>query len=149
MERKQKNAFTVVEIMVVVAIIATLAALSVVSMLRARANANETTAISGCRAIATGCQNYYVNATPHTYPATLSVLTSPTSDPPYIDVVLATGTRQGYTFAYNFVDAEHFRLNADPISPGRTGNRYFYVDETGVLRANGTQRASASDPPVE
>ncbi len=144
-----KEGFTLVEIMVVVAVIATLIAIAVPSMLRARVNANEVTAIAGSRAIATGSQNYYNNVTPHTYPSALSSLTTPASDPAYIDPVLASGTRQGYEYTYNLVDAEHFTLSANPTSPGRTGVRYFFVDETGVVRANASGPASATDPPVE
>jgi len=147
--RQKRKAFTLVEIMIVITIIATLAALAVSSMLRSRMNANEVAAIASCRAIATGNQNYYGNINPHTYPSSLTNLTTPTSDPPYIDAVLAGGTRQGYTFAYTFVDTEHFRLYADPESLGRTGVRHFFVDETGVLRANATSPASASDPPIQ
>jgi len=148
MMRQSSKGFTLIEIMIVVAIIATLATLAVSSMLRSRLNANEVTAIAGCRAISTGSQNYYVNVLPHTYPSALTDLTSPASDPAYIDTVLASGTRQGYGYTYQRVDAEHFTINAAPTSLGRTGNRYFFVDETGVIRANATQAAKATDPPV-
>ena len=141
--------FTLIEIMIVVAIVATLATLAITSMLRSRMNANEVAAIVGCRNIAAGSQNFYSSSNPHTYPSVLADLTNPVSNPAYIDSVLASGTRQGYTYTYALVDAEHFALNADPVSPNATGTRRFYVDQTGVLRANGTQAASASDPPVE
>ena len=147
--RQRQKAFTLIEIMVVVAIVATLAALAVSSMLRSRMNANELGAIAGCRTIATGSQNFYNNNNPHTYPSALSDLTSPASTPAYIDSVLASGTRQGYTYTYVLVDAEHFLLNADPVSPGTTGTRHFFVDQTGVLRANAAVAATETDPPVE
>ena len=147
--RQRQEAFTLIEIMIVVAIVATLAALAVSSMLRSRMNANELGAIAGCRTIATGSQNFYNNDNPHTYPSALFDLTSPTSNPAYIDSVLATGTRQGYIYTYALVDAEHFRLNADPVNPGTTGTRRFFVDQSGVLRANATAAATATDFPVQ
>lgn len=146
---KSLTGFTLVEIMVVIAIVATLAALAISSMLRSRMNANEVAAIAGCRSIATGSQNFYNSSSPHSYPSVLMDLTTPVSNPAYIDSVLASGTRQGYVYLYALVDAEHFTLNANPVSSGTTGNRRFFVDQTGVLRANGTQAASTSDPPVE
>lgn len=146
---QKKKGFTLVEIMIVVAIVATLLVISFSSMLRARLNANETTAIAGCRAISTSGQNYYASSNPHTYPPDLSALTAPAANPPYIDSILASGTRQGYAFTYSLVDTEHFNLNVNPVSVGRTGNRYFFVNETGVIRANMSQPASATDPAVE
>ena len=147
--KQERKGFTLVEIMIVVAIITTLAVLAISSMLRARMNANEMAAIAGSRSITTGSQNYYANSLPHTYAPSLASLTSPTSNPPYIDGVLANGTRQGYLYTYELVDPEHFTLNADPESPGRTGSRHFFVDETGVMRANAQAKASVGDTPVE
>lgn len=141
--------FTLVEIMIVIAIIATLAALAIPNMLRSRINANEMAAIASMRTIVTGAQNYYANKNPHTYPTVLTDLISPVSDPPYIDSVLATGSRQGYNFVYTFVDTERFTLRGGPSTPGRTGNRYFYADELGVIRGNATGPAGPSDPPIQ
>ena len=147
--RTHAKGFTLIEIMIVVAIVATLAALAVSSMLRSRMNANEVAAITGCRTITAGSQNFYASSNPHTYPSVLTDLILPTSNPAYIDSVLASGTRQGYTYTYNLVDAEHFTLTSVPTSVGTTGNRRFFVDQTGVIRANLTADATATDPPVE
>jgi len=141
--------FTLVEIMIAVAIIMTIAALAFSSVIRARQNANEMAAVTSCRTGATAAQNFYANAYPHTYPGALQDLALPDSDPPYIDSVLASGTRQGYSFTYNRIDPETFTLNADPTSPGKTGIRYFFVDETGVIKANATGQATAGDPAIE
>lgn len=150
----KKNGFTLIEIMVVVAIIAILAALAMPNLLRSRITANEIAAITGCRTISNACQSYYTNYTPHTYPPNgLNDLIAPASNPPYIDDALAQATdaahaKQGYYYIYTFTDAEHFTLNANPKVYTRTGNRYFYVDETGVIRANSTVVADSNDPPV-
>jgi len=141
--------FTLVEIMIVVAILATLATLAISGVLRARHNANEMAAIASCRTIVTAAQSFYANSYPHVYPNDLSDLVLPVSSPPYIDNVLASGTKQGYNFTYTFVDTESFTLTADPAVLGKTGTRYFFADETSVIKANSTGQAGPGDPIVE
>ena len=146
---KTEKGFTLVEIMVVVAVVMTLATLAISSVLRARQNANEMAAIASCRTIVSACQNYYASSYPHIYPSLLSDLIPPNSIPPYIDSVLASGTKQGYKFNYTFVDSESFTMNADPTSPGKTGSRYFFTNETGIIRANALGQAGSDDPVVQ
>ena len=141
--------FTLVEILIVVAIVMTLATLAISSVLRARHNANEMAAVAACRTIVTACQNFYSNTYPHAYPSGISELIAPVSDPPYIDSVLASGTKQGYNFVYNRVNSESFTLNANPKVLGKTGSRYFYADETSVIKASSTGQAGPGDPVVE
>jgi prepilin-type N-terminal cleavage/methylation domain-containing protein len=146
----RKRGFTLIEIMIVRAIISILATLAIPTMLRSRMNANELNAISSLRTISNGCQAFYSNTFPHSYPSELTDLISPTSKPPYIDSVLASGRKQGYDFSYSLIDSESFTLVADPITFGRTGGRHFFVDETGVIRATSEDRvATSSDPAVE
>lgn len=146
---KTRRGFTLVEIMIVVAILMTLATLAISSVLRARHNANEMAAVASCRSIVTACQNYYSGVYPHTYPSGLSDLVPPISSPGYIDSVLATGTKQGYTFTYARIDPESFTLNAAPTSVGKTGTRYFFADETSVIKANPNGPAGAGDEAVQ
>ncbi|MFH1853861.1 MAG: type II secretion system protein [Candidatus Omnitrophota bacterium] len=147
--RRVAKGFTLVEIMIVVAIVMTLATLAISSVLRARQNANEMAAVVACRTVVTATQNFYANSYPHAYPSSLSDLVPPISDPPYIDSVLASGTKQGYNFIYNRVNSESFALNANPTVIGKTGSRYFYADETSVIKANSSGPAGPSDPVVE
>ena len=146
---KSKKGFTLVEIMIVVAIVMTLATIAISSVLRARQNANELAAVAACRTIVTACQNFYANSFPHVYPAGLSDLIAPVSIPPYIDSVLASGTKQGYIFTYEFIDEESFKLNADPLVSGKTGTRHFFADETGTIKADAIGQAGSDDPVVE
>jgi hypothetical protein len=125
------------------------ATLVISNVLRARHNANEIAAIASCRTIVTGCQTFYANILPHTYPSGLSDLITPLSDPPYIDSVLASGTKQGYTFTYTMLNSESFNLNADPVVPGKTGTRHFFVDETGIIKSSSKGQAGLNDPVVE
>ena len=57
---------------------------------------------------------------------------------PFIDEVLATGTKSGYTFVINVDNAgdgdEAYTATARPVTYGRTGVRSFFLDESGVIR---------------
>lgn len=145
---KRNCGFTLIEIMVVVAVILIILVIALPNMLRSRMNANEIAAIGHCRLVSNACQSYYSNNMPHAYPTGLTDLVAPTSVPPYIDTALSSGKKQGYEFTYTFVNEDSFTLRANPKTPGRTGVRYFYVDETGVIRANASQEAGPTDTPV-
>ncbi|MDP2921816.1 MAG: type II secretion system protein [Candidatus Omnitrophota bacterium] len=129
--------FTLVEIMIVVAIISLLAAIAIPNLLRARHNANEAAAISALRTISTACESFRAAQTPPTYPANLAALGSAT--PAYIDGGLAAATaagsaKQGYYYTYALVSANQYTCTATPGVSGTTGTRVFFVDESGVLR---------------
>jgi prepilin-type N-terminal cleavage/methylation domain-containing protein len=141
--------FTLVEIIVVVAIIALLAAISIPLMIRNHITANEASAIASCRTIVSACQSYYSYSMPRVYPADLVVLgTAGPAGPAYIDNVLASGAKSGYDFTYARTSLVSFTLNADPQVPGRTGVRYFYSDETGRISAREGGPAGPGDPAI-
>lgn len=135
--------FTLVEIMIVLAIVIVLLTIAMPNFLRSRVIANETTALANCRAINNACQLYHINR--ETYPDSLTGLIEPASNPPYIDSTLATGRKQGYEFIYNLVDSGHFTLNANPLFLGLLKGRYFYMDETGSIRAKRDGPAGPTD----
>jgi type IV pilus assembly protein PilE len=146
---KNRLAFTLVEIMVVVSIVALLAAIAIPMMLRNQINTNETIAISACRTIVSACQSFYSSIIPRAYPAALTELgvAGPTG-PAFIDSTLAAGAKSGYTFTYTRPSSTSFTLNADPQVPGRTGVRFFYSDETGRITAREGGQAGPADPSI-
>lgn len=135
--------FTLLEIMIVLAIVVALLTIAVPGLLRSRVIANETAALTNCRAINNACQLYHMNQ--ENYPDSLSSMVEPVSNPPYIDTTLATGRKQGYAFIYKLVDADHFTLNANPISSGLLKGRYFYTDESGIIRVRKDGPAGPDD----
>ena len=141
--RLHRKGFTLVEIMIVVAIIALLAAIAIPNLLRARHNANESAAIAGLRTVSTALESYRAAQTPPVYPAALTNLSG--STPPYIDTTLSSGTKQGYTYAYTLIsNNQQYTCTATPQVSGTTGTRIFFVDETGVLRLS-----SAGGSPIQ
>ncbi len=139
--------FTLVEIMIVVAIISLLAAIAIPNLLRARHNANEAAAIAALRTISTACESFRSAQTPPSYPANLAALGSAT--PAYIDAGLAGATaaataKQGYFHVYAMVNANQFTCTSSPAVVNTTGTRVFFVDESGVIRLN-----SVSGAPIE
>jgi len=143
----ESRGFTLVEIMIVVAIVVVLASLSAPNLLRARVNANEGAALANLRTINNACQLYHINN--DTFPSGLSDLIEPASNPPYIDPALATGQKQGYEFAYNLESPDHFTINANPLFSGLLKSRYFYTDESGIVRARTGEAAGPDDEIVK
>ena len=139
--------FTVLEITMVIAIIAVLCSIAIPNLLRGRMNSGEVVVLSSCQTIGKACQNFYSYVQPHTYPNDLAQLAN--SNPAYIDSLLGSGVKEGYQFLYTRLDPDHYTLAAQPLNPGWTGNRYFFLDESGVLRARSGQAAGLGDPPVE
>ena len=144
---RRSHGFTLVEIMIVVAIISLLGAIAIPNLLRARHNANEAAAIAALRTISTACESFRSAQTPPTYPANLAALSGAT--PPYIDAGLAGATaagsaRQGYFYTYARTNANQFTCTASPAVSGTTGTRVFFVNESGVIRLT-----NAAGAPIE
>ena len=156
---RRRAGFSLIEVIVVIAVIMIIAAIAIPKLLRAKMVANESAAAASLRAIAT-VQVAYDATYQQGYAPSLSALGPPASPPPtalksdLVDSVLASGIRNGYSFVYVAIDntgtgkPDAFTVNANPVSPGQTGEKYFYVDQTNVIRYKFGGPADASSSPV-
>jgi type IV pilus assembly protein PilA len=157
MRRTHKNGFSLIELLIVVAIILIIAAIAIPNLIRSKMAANEGSAVGSLRTINTAAVAY---ATTYGtgYPATFSALgpsTSPTSTAAdFIDAVLITGIKSGLTFSYAAGAAgpggmiTTYTITASPIAPGTSGQRRFFTDQSLVIRWNATGAASSTDTPL-
>jgi len=139
----RKQGFTLIELMIVVAIIAIIAAIAIPSLLNARKAGNEASAISSLRTLTTVNEQYRTRF--QAYSAGLANLQTEG----YIDNVLGGAAKSGYAFTYASAGANVWTCAADAQTQGTTGDRHFFVDQSGVIRFDPAAAASAASPPID
>jgi type IV pilus assembly protein PilA len=157
--RKQKG-FSLIELLIVVAIILIIAAIAIPNLMRSRMAANEASAVGSVRTINTA-EVTYAAAYPDTgFAPTLAALgssaagacTALSTNACLIDDKLTTGTKSGYTFLVGGTSgtpATTYTVTADPVTRGSSGQRSFFSDQTGVIRYNQSAAAGTSDAALQ
>jgi prepilin-type N-terminal cleavage/methylation domain-containing protein len=155
--RSQKG-FSLIELLLVVAVILIIAAIAIPNFMRARMTANESSAVASLRNIDTA-QVSYASSNPlqgfasdlNTLgPANASLLDNILGCP--AGVGTASCEKSGYTFnitAGAGVPLNTYSANGNPSTPGTTGNRYFYTDNGDLIRYNTTAVANADDLEIQ
>lgn len=149
--------FSLIELLIVVAIILIIAAIAIPNFLRAKIAANESSAANSVRKIATAQATYNSSFPTLGYAAALSNLGGPaTGCTPssatacILDFVLTSGSKDGYQFltaAFSLGGGpinDSFVASSAPLTYDVTGDRNFCVATDGVLR--GAQGASGMTP---
>jgi type IV pilus assembly protein PilA len=152
--RNKQEGFSLIELLIVVAIILIIAAIAIPNLLRSRLAANEASAVASLRTINTACNTY--NSTYGSFPPALRNLQAPSSGNPsstaadLIDQILALGSKNGYTFTYVPGAANaSYTITAVPITMNQSGLREFYTDTSGVIRFSIGTTADASSSPLQ
>ncbi len=151
--------------MMVVAIILVIVTFAIPTLLRSRYTANETSAVSTLRVLY-GAETQFASNY-NSFSGDLNTLGPPPANTlpsatsaDLVDQVLsgrisgqlAQFQKAGYRFTYTpagtYPGVQQYTFTADPLVRGNTGQRSFFMDQTGIVRSNGTTTATVNDNPI-
>jgi prepilin-type N-terminal cleavage/methylation domain-containing protein len=131
-----RKGFTLIELMIVIAIIAIIAAIAIPNLLSARKSANESRAIGNMRTIYTQQTQENLAKAPNLYPLGANVGYN------------GSTTVGSYVYCTkSFSGGVVWSVTASPKQGG--GTKYFYIDATGIMRFNTSVKATLSDKQID
>jgi len=142
----------------IIPVVLIVAAIAIPNLLRSKMAANEASAVGALRTLNTACLTY--DDVYGTFPPSLAALGGEGNGSPsatsaqLIDNDLQSGTKSGYHFVYTARGPgsrgyiSYYSIYANPITPGSTGLRYFYTDNSGIIRADPAGPANPESLPI-
>ena len=156
---QKQRGFSLIELLIVIAVILIIAAIAIPNFIRSRMRANETAAVQNLRSITTANVVYLT-----TYGIGFADSLPKLGGDPVIPDQNAAGlidsllsatpsTKTGYSYTYTVTataggQVVGFSVTAAPTTAGATGDRYFYTDQTSIIRQNTAGPAGATDSPI-
>jgi type IV pilus assembly protein PilA len=152
--RNAQKGFSLLELLIVAAIILIIAAIAIPNFLHSKIAANQASAVGSMRSLNTACVSYSTSY--GQFPTSLTDLgpigsggTPSSTSADLIDSVLASGSKSGYTFVYTAgTSNQSYSVTATPIILGSSGQNMYFTDQSGVIRfdTSGAGAAAASTP---
>jgi type IV pilus assembly protein PilA len=167
--QKNRKGFSLIELLIVVAIILIIAAIAIPNLLRSRLAANQASAVSSMRTINTAAMGYQT-AFGNGFPPSLSAIgtngttTITCTNAELLDSVLSSSFKSGYQFTFSpgavqvtsasstcaagYGYSDGYMVVGVPVTYGQTGQMSYCSDESGVIRFNPAGTANAGPSPT-
>jgi type IV pilus assembly protein PilA len=152
---KKQKGFSLIELLIVVAIILIIAAIAIPNLIKSKMAANEASAVGSVRTINTS-EVAFASVCPNLgFTVVLNNMGAAAVCPGaqnLLDPQLSTGTKSGYSFTLGggsgATPETTYTIVAAPRSTS-SGTRGFFSDQTGVIRYSASGAAGAGSPALQ
>lgn len=149
-QRRRERGFSLIELLIVIAIILIILSIALPQMSKSRMHAQEMSAVAEMRTLNQAQVQYQSQFGQYATilaqlgpPATAGAAEGPAAAG-LIPASLASGTTSGYNFAITATPGG-YAVTAVPKTFGSTGRRTFYSDQTAIIRENWGQDAASAN----